>query len=73
MTSEPLSGRYHTKEHTQDILEIGETRSADDGSGHSRLREDPRKRDLRHAHAFLLRQLINPEVYGSMVRTPLRM
>ena len=45
---------------TEDVLEVRQARRADDGSAHTRLREHPRERDLRHADALLLRELVNP-------------
>ena len=45
---------------TEDVLEVRQAGRADDGSAHTRLGEHPRKRDLRHADALLLRELINP-------------
>ena len=45
---------------TENVLEVRKLRRADDRSSHAGLREHPRKRNLRHADALLLRQLIDP-------------
>ena len=61
------SHRYKGKESelTEDILEIGHTRRPDDWGGHSGLRHDPRQRNLRHTHALLLGQFLDPAAHMS--------
>lgn len=57
--SSPFVRRVPARLLTEKLLEVREVRRADDGRGHTGLREDPRKRDLRHLHAFLLRELFH--------------
>ena len=44
---------------TEDIFEVLETCRSDDGRGDLRLGQDPRRRDLCHAHALLLCELLD--------------
>lgn len=66
MSSAPKTPRQPCRHHaygkcasplTEKLLLIREVRRADDGRGHTGLREDPRERDLRHLHALPLREL----------------
>ena len=45
---------------TEDVFEVLQARRPDDGRRHAGLAQNPRHRDLRHANAFLLRELLNP-------------
>lgn len=48
---------------TENVLEVGQVRRADDGCTDAGLSHNPRERDLRHAGALLLRQLLNAAKY----------
>ncbi len=57
---------------TKDVLQVRKTGRADDGRRDMRLREDPRDSNLRHADAFLLRELfhsVNPDAPQQHART----
>lgn len=49
----------YTSALTDELLEVGGACRADDGRGHTGLREHPRERDLRHLHALLLCELFH--------------
>ena len=56
---QPLPPAKLTSGRTKDVLQVLEARGTDDGRGHAWLGEHPSGRDLRHADAFLLRELLD--------------
>ena len=60
ISNEAVVRAWQEQKFTENVLEVSKLRRADDRSSHARLREHPSKRNLRHADALLLRQLIDP-------------